>query len=102
RVRVESHEAGRAIVTSREHPATKAAARAMERAFGKPPVMIGMGGSIGPVATFDRTLGLPQVLVGVGLPDDQTHAPNEKFTLSQFYGGIKAMAYLWEELAAAL
>ncbi|TAM73476.1 dipeptidase [bacterium] len=102
RVHVESHEAGRAIVTSREHPATKAAARAMERAFGKPPVMIGMGGSIGPVATFDRTLRLPQVLIGVGLPDDQTHAPNEKFTLSQFYGGIKTMAYLWDELAATL
>jgi len=100
RVHVDSFESGPAIVTSRDHPATRAAARAMEKAFGKPPVTIGMGGSIGPVGTFDRVLHLPQVLIGVGLPDDQTHAPNEKFTLSQFYGGIKTMAYLWDELAA--
>ena len=79
-----------------------AAARAMELGFGKAPVFIGTGGTIGPVSSFDRILRLPQVLIGVGLPDDAIHAPNEKFDLGQFYGGIETMAYLYDELARAL
>jgi acetylornithine deacetylase/succinyl-diaminopimelate desuccinylase-like protein len=92
----------RAVTTSRDHPAVLAAARAMERGFGKPPVFIGTGGTIGPVSSFDRILHLPQVLIGVGLPDDSIHAPNEKFDLRQFYGGIETMTYLYDELAEAL
>jgi acetylornithine deacetylase/succinyl-diaminopimelate desuccinylase-like protein len=103
-VRVEIEDDGdvRAVTTSREHPAVGAAARAMERGFGKPPVFIGTGGTIGPVSSFDRILHLPQVLIGVGLPDDAIHAPNEKFDLAQFFGGIETMAYLYDELAEAL
>jgi acetylornithine deacetylase/succinyl-diaminopimelate desuccinylase-like protein len=103
-VRVEVHADGdsRAVETSRDHPAVVAAARAMERGFGKRPVFIGTGGTIGPVASFDRILGLPQVLIGVGLPDDAIHAPNEKFSLHQFFGGIETMTYLYSEIALAL
>jgi acetylornithine deacetylase/succinyl-diaminopimelate desuccinylase-like protein len=103
-VRVEIHSDGdvRAVETSRDHPAVAAAARAMERGFGKPPVFIGTGGTIGPVSSFDRILHLPQVLIGVGLPDDAIHAPNEKLNLRQFYGGIETMTYLYTELARAL
>ena len=101
-VRVEIEAAGevRAVSTSRDHPAVIAAARAMEAGFGKKPVFIGTGGTIGPVSSFDRVLHLPQVLLGVGLPDDAIHAPNEKFTLSQFFGGIKTIAHLYDEIAA--
>lgn len=102
RVTIEANGDVRAVETSRDHPAVAAAARAMERGFGKPPVFIGTGGTIGPVSSFDRILGLPQVLIGVGLPDDAIHAPNEKFNLGQFYGGIETMTYLYDELAAAL
>jgi acetylornithine deacetylase/succinyl-diaminopimelate desuccinylase-like protein len=101
RVEVAQQGAVRPIVVSRDHPAVAAAARAMEAGFGKAPVFIGTGGSIGPVATFDRVLHLPQVLAGVGLPDDRIHAPNEKFSLRQFFGGIKTMAALYDELAAS-
>lgn len=100
RVTVEHGGETRAVVLEREHPAVGAASRAMTAGFGKEPVYIGTGGSIGPVASFDRILRLPQVMIGVGLPDDQIHAPNEKFTLSQFFGGIKTMAVLYDELAA--
>jgi acetylornithine deacetylase/succinyl-diaminopimelate desuccinylase-like protein len=100
RVEIETQGDVRAVETSRDHPAVLAAARAMERGFGKPPAFIGTGGTIGPVSSFDRILGLPQVLIGVGLPDDAIHAPNEKFDLGQFYGGIETMAYLYDELAA--
>ncbi len=101
RVEVEMDGDVRAVETSRDHPAVAAAARAMERGFGKPPVFIGTGGTIGPVSSFDRILNLPQVLIGVGLPDDAIHAPNEKFDLAQFFGGIETMAHLYDELAAA-
>ena len=99
RVEVESSGDVRAVTTSRNHPAVAAAARAMQAGFGKAPVFIGTGGTIGPVASFDRILKLPQVLVGVGLPDDRIHAPNEKFNLSQFFGGIKTMCALYDEIA---
>ncbi len=102
RVEIESSGDVRGVSTSSDHPAVVAAARAMRRGFGKPPVFIGIGGTIGPVSSFDRILHLPQVLIGVGLPDDAIHAPNEKFTLSQFFGGIETMTYLHDELAAAL
>jgi acetylornithine deacetylase/succinyl-diaminopimelate desuccinylase-like protein len=102
RVTVESSGGVRPVVVSRDHPAVLAAARAMEAGFGKPPVFIGSGGSIGPVETFDRVLRLPQILLGVGLPDDHIHAPNEKFTLSQFFGGIKTAASLYDEVAKSL
>jgi acetylornithine deacetylase/succinyl-diaminopimelate desuccinylase-like protein len=102
RVEITSDGDVRAVETSHDHPAVRAAARAMERGFGKPPVFIGTGGTIGPVSSFDRILGLPQVLIGVGLPDDAIHAPNEKFDLAQFYGGIETMTYLYDELATAL
>ena len=96
---IEAYGDVRAVSTSRDHPAVAAAARAMEAGFGKKPVFIGTGGTIGPVASFDRVLGMPQVLIGVGLPDDRIHAPNEKFTLSQFFGGIKTIGTLYDELA---
>jgi acetylornithine deacetylase/succinyl-diaminopimelate desuccinylase-like protein len=99
RVSVESDGGVRPVVISRDHPVVKAAARAMEAGFGKAPVFIGAGGSIGPVETFDRVLGLPQIMLGVGLPDDHIHAPNEKFSLSQFFGGIKTVASLYDEVA---
>lgn len=99
RVQVESAGDTPAVVTSREHPAVAAAARAMEAGFGKPPVFIGTGGTIGPVASFDRVLRMPQVLIGVGLPDDQIHAPNEKFSLQQFFSGIKTIVHFYDELA---
>lgn len=102
RVEVEAHGDVRAVETSRDHPAVAAAARAMQLGFGKPPVFIGTGGTIGPVSSFDRILHLPQVLIGVGLPDDAIHAPNERFDLGQFYGGIETMTYLYDELAKAL
>ncbi|HTU69374.1 MAG TPA: dipeptidase [Candidatus Baltobacteraceae bacterium] len=100
RVEVESGGDVAPVVLSRDHPAALAAGRAMHAGFGIAPVYIGTGGSIGPVASFDRILGIPQVMIGVGLPDDHIHAPNEKFNLSQFFGGIVTMAVLYDELAA--
>ena len=50
------------------------------------------------VSTFQEELGLPSVLFGVGLPDENAHAPNEKLDVSNFHNGIIASAYLYEEI----
>ena len=102
RVHVEDEGTARAVLIGRDHPAVAAASKAMQRGFGKAPVFIGTGGSITPVGSFDRIYGLPQVMIGVGLPDDRIHAPNEKFSLKQFFGGIETMVMLYDELAESL
>jgi acetylornithine deacetylase/succinyl-diaminopimelate desuccinylase-like protein len=82
-----------------DSPYIRAAGRAIEKAFGKTPVFSREGGSIPVVATFQEELGIPSVLFGVGLPDDNLHAPNEKLDLENFHGGVVAAAYLYQEIA---
>ena len=74
------------------------AKKALDRAWTKPTAMIREGGSIPVMTTFQRTHGLPSILMGFGLHDDQIHAPNEKFSLTSFHGGTRSCAYLYEEL----
>jgi len=81
-----------------ESPYVQAAARAIEYAFGRAPVYTREGGSIPIVSTFHETLGVDTLLVGWGQDDDNTHSPNEKFSLDDFHRAIKASARLWEEL----
>ena len=75
------------------------AGRAIEKGFGRQPVFTREGGSIPVVSTFQEELGLPAVLFGVGLPDENAHAPNEKLDVSNFHNGVIASAYLYEEIA---
>ena len=58
-----------------DHPAMQAAARCLEEVFGQPPYYLREGGSIGAVATFDRIVGAPVVMLGFANADDQAHAP---------------------------
>ncbi|HLV00787.1 MAG TPA: dipeptidase [Acidobacteriota bacterium] len=95
---------GRPWVADLEHPAMKAAANAVEKGFGKRPVFQREGGSIPVVATFAEILKVPSVLMGIGLPDENAHAPNEKLDLQNFRRGIISSAYFFTEfsrLAAA-
>jgi len=102
RVKVSVESGGHPVVTPIDHPAVQAARRAMRHGFGSDPAIIRTGGSIPPVATFQALLGMPSVLVGVGLPDDQIHAPNERFDLEQYASGVRTVARLWDELPGAL
>ena len=83
---------------SRTGAALQAAGRAIEKGFGKAPVFNREGGSIPVVATFQEMLGIPSVLFGIGLPDENAHAPNEKLDLGNFHGGVIASAYLYDEI----
>ncbi|MBI2321460.1 MAG: dipeptidase, partial [Chloroflexi bacterium] len=93
---------GKPCLTPLNHPAVQAAARGLEAGFGRPPVFIREGGTIPVVATLDEVLGLPTVLMGIGLPDGHAHAPDERLDLGNFYGGIRSATALLDELAAAL
>src|SRR5712691_6519298 len=90
---------GNPWMASPDHPFMQAAARAIERGFGRSPVFTREGGSIPVVQTFQEELGLPSVLFGVGLPDENAHAPNEKLDVANFHGGVIASAALYEEIA---
>ena len=90
---------GKPWMTSFDNPFVQAASRAIEKGFGQRPVFTREGGSIPVVSTFQEELGLPSVLFGVGLPDENAHAPNEKLDVSNFHNGIIASAYLYDEMA---
>jgi acetylornithine deacetylase/succinyl-diaminopimelate desuccinylase-like protein len=83
-----------------EGPLYDAAKRALRAAFGRDPVIVGEGGSIPVVGDFQRILGAPVLLVGFGLPGENAHAPDEWFLDENFTKGMRAMASLWDELAA--
>jgi acetylornithine deacetylase/succinyl-diaminopimelate desuccinylase-like protein len=88
-------------VADRGHPAMSAAARAYRLGFGARPVFLRSGGTIPIVSTFHQSLGIPTVLMGFALPDDQMHAPNEKFHLPNFFNGIATSIHFLAGLGKA-
>jgi acetylornithine deacetylase/succinyl-diaminopimelate desuccinylase-like protein len=91
---------GKPWMTAYDNPFVQAAGRAIELGFGRKPVFTREGGSIPVVSTFQEELGLPSVLFGVGLPDENAHAPNEKLDVGNFHNGIIASAILYQEIAS--
>ncbi len=91
---------GRSSLTPIDHPATQAAARALDATFGRAPVYIRAGGSIPVCASFISILGLPVVLLGFTPPDDNAHAPNEWMDLRNYETSIRTIARMWDELVA--
>ena len=88
------------FVVSIEHPAAQKAARSLREVFGTEPYLVREGGSIGAVASFDRVLGQPIVLLGFTNPDDHAHSPNESLVVANYEGGVRTIARYWEALAA--
>lgn len=89
---------GDAIVIRTDNPYVKAATKALKHVWDKDTVFIRSGGSIPIVGDFERHLKIPTVMMGFGLPDDNLHAPNEKFHLANFYRGIESIITFFEEL----
>ena len=80
-----------------DNPYIQAATTALREVWGQETVFIRSGGSIPIVGDFDRNLGIPSVMMGFGLPDDNIHAPNEKFHLKNFELGIESIVRFLEE-----
>jgi acetylornithine deacetylase/succinyl-diaminopimelate desuccinylase-like protein len=83
----------------RDTPAMKAAVRALEGAFGVKPVFAREGGSVPVVSMIQEILGRDSIMMGISLPDDNLHAPNEKFHLPNFDRGIETYIRFLYELA---
>jgi acetylornithine deacetylase/succinyl-diaminopimelate desuccinylase-like protein len=79
-------------------PRAQAALRALKAAFECEPVLMREGGSIPIVNDFKRILKADSLMLGLALPDDNPHSPNEKFDLGNFAKGQVMSAYLWQEL----
>jgi acetylornithine deacetylase/succinyl-diaminopimelate desuccinylase-like protein len=99
KVTVRSLHGGSPFLCPTDAPEFQATERALRRAFGRKPVLIREGGSIPFTATIQEALGVPVILMGFGLPDENSHAPNERLDLENYQRGILSAAYLYEELA---
>jgi acetylornithine deacetylase/succinyl-diaminopimelate desuccinylase-like protein len=77
----------------------QAAMRAIRQAFNCEPVLLREGGSIPIVTQFRKILGADSLLLGLSLPDDNAHSPNEKFDLDAFECGMRMGVALWPELS---
>ena len=82
---------GDPVVISTDNPFIAAATKAMQQVFDQDTVFVRGGGSIPIVGDFQRNLGIPTLLMGFGLPDDNLHAPNEKFNLTNFHAGTASI-----------
>jgi acetylornithine deacetylase/succinyl-diaminopimelate desuccinylase-like protein len=91
---------GKPWVAPYTHPIFQKAIHALESGFGKKAVFIREGGSIPFVTQMYDTFKVPCVLLGFGLPDENAHAPDEHLLLENYFGGIKAVALFYEQLAA--
>jgi len=87
------------VTLGQDTPAMLAARGALRDVFGRETVMIRCGASVPVTEMFQRMLGRDAVMIGFGLPEDNLHAPNEKFSLEQLYLGAKTIAAVWARLA---
>ncbi|HEV8385262.1 MAG TPA: M20/M25/M40 family metallo-hydrolase, partial [Candidatus Acidoferrales bacterium] len=90
---------GKPWVAPYTHPYFEAAHSALEKGFGTRAVFIREGGSIPFVTQMHDTFHVPCILLGFGLPDENAHAPDEHLLLENYFGGIKAVAHFYKELA---
>ncbi len=99
-VAVRMIHSGEPIVVSTDNEYIRAAKAAMAEVFNKETVFVRGGGSIPIVGDFVRELGIPTVMMGFGLPDDNLHAPNEKFHLANFHRGIASIIGFLDKVGA--
>jgi acetylornithine deacetylase/succinyl-diaminopimelate desuccinylase-like protein len=86
------------VLLPTDTPYMQAAVQALGETFGKEPIFARTGGSIPIVSLFSKVLGVPSILMGFGLPDDNLHAPNEKMKFDNVLKGIGASARYMELL----
>ncbi|MEN9882912.1 MAG: hypothetical protein RLZZ420_129 [Bacteroidota bacterium] len=98
-VKATEHHGGEPYLTPIDSKAYQAAAKAIEKSFGKTPVPVRGGGSIPICSLFEKELGVKIVFMGFGLDSDNLHSPNEKYDLVNFYKGIETIPYFHEFFA---
>lgn len=97
--RVHANLHARAYEINVNHPVLQAGKLAYSKGFGVPPVLTRIGGTIPVLSLFEKELNIPSVLLGLGLPDDRIHAPNERFFLPNFLKGINTCIWFMMALS---
>ncbi len=97
-ITVRNIHGGESVLVPVDTAPMRAAAAALQEVYGREPVFLREGGSIPIAALFYTVLNVPVVMMGFGLPDDNLHAPNEKYSISQFYKGIRTVASFLQRL----
>jgi len=98
RLEIKGGHGAEPYLVSPDSPKTQAALRALKAAFNADPVLMREGGSIPIVNQFKKLLKADSLMLGLALPDDNAHSPNEKFDLDCFMKGQYMSAHLWQEL----
>ncbi len=102
RMTIKAGHGGEPYIVSPTSAVAQAALKTLKEAFGCEPILMREGGSIPIVTQFKKILGADTLLLGLALPDDNAHSPNEKFDLECFDKGIRMSALLWQELPKAV
>jgi acetylornithine deacetylase/succinyl-diaminopimelate desuccinylase-like protein len=102
RHRITFGAATRPCLTPLDHPALRAVARSMSRAFDGAKIRYTREGGSGPAADLQDVLAAPVLFLGISVPSDGWHAPNEKVELDLLLKGVETTAHLWGELSTAL
>ncbi len=88
----------RGVSVDEESAWMAAAQRALKAEWGKPPVLMGSGGSIPVVEFFKKHLGVDSLLVGYSRENDCIHSPNEKYDVESYRRGIRSWIRIIGEL----
>ena len=99
KVNVTPHHGGEPSVIPTDSIGYKAAAKAMEKTWGKLPIPTREGGSIPIVALFQKELGLDSILMGFGLQEDAIHSPNESYGIFNYFRGIETISHFYQFFA---
>ncbi|MFW6293368.1 MAG: dipeptidase [Spirochaetota bacterium] len=88
---IEELAGGAAFICDPDSPAHEAFAAALHDVWGREPVLARIGGSVPVASEVEQILGMPSILTGFALPNDQVHSPNESQHVENWYRGIEAV-----------
>ena len=98
-VRAFEHHGGEPYLTPLDSKGYQAAAKAVKKTFGKPPIPVRGGGSIPICSIMEKELGVKIIFMGFGLDSDNLHSPNEKYNIENYYKGIETIPYFHKYFA---
>jgi acetylornithine deacetylase/succinyl-diaminopimelate desuccinylase-like protein len=98
-VKIEQESPSRWWRTDTKGPVFETARAALEKGYGRKPVIVGAGGSIPFVQTITEALGgVPALLFGVGDPYTAAHSENESLLISDWESGCRSLIHLFAAL----
>ncbi|MGO8681480.1 MAG: dipeptidase [Limisphaerales bacterium] len=99
RMEISSDHSSEPYLISPEGELVQVGLEVLRASFGQEPLLVREGGSIPIVNEFKRVLKADSLLLGLALPDDGAHSPNEKFNLDVFAKGMLMSVNLWRQLS---